>query len=364
MKKLLYFVSDFKIGVSALLTDQLLSIAKAGVEVVAVGGDQEQEEGLVRQIIRQGIAFKPIDGLDAHQNFRRLTSEIEKLIRDHQIDIVHVQNNWQLALVGYVRYKLLWTHRFQIVYTLHGFRHNSPIKSRIAQIFIGSALLLLADHVICMTKYLQHKFQLLSYKIDLIPLGIHDNYFIQGFVPPRMDALHLVFPAQFRMGKNHEMVIRSFADYVKLSGDDQSDVTFPGSGPLLEKMKNLALQLGVERQIHFPGQMTKEEVKVAYLDCNVAIVASNSETFGQSIVEPYVLGRAVVSTPVGIAPEIIRNDENGVLFSSQKELTNVLLRLSSNKHLIQEAGKRNFMQRDKFRWSKITELYCEKLLLK
>jgi glycosyltransferase involved in cell wall biosynthesis len=363
MRNLLYFASDFQIGLSAVLTDQLISIVESEINVVAVAGQKEQESGLDNRLKEKKINIVRIDGLDVHHDFIRLTSEIERIVLAHNIDIIHVQNNWQLAIVAFVKFKLLFQRKIEVVYTLHGFRNSSPIKSHIAQVVIGSALWLFADHVICMTKYLRRKFCLLSYKIDLIPLGINDEYFIPSFIPPKTDALHLIFPAQFREGKNQDMIIRAFADYVKWTGDRTSDVTFPGSGPLLEKMKRLANELGIESQIHFPGLLSKEEVKRAYLDSNIAVVASNSETFGQSIVEPYVLGRAVISTPVGIATEIISDGVNGMLFHSQVDLTEALLKIAKDKQLLVTMGANNFGLREAFRWNEVTKLYRTKLNL-
>ncbi len=362
VKKLLYFASDYKIGLSALLTDQLLSIRRAGVDVVAVGGENEQETGLGKSLSGAGISIIRIPGLDAHADFTKLVNTIREIALRESIDLIHVQNNWQLAIASAVRLSLLFKRKLEIAYTLHGFRHNSPVKSRIAQAVIGSALFLAADHVICMTEYLRRKFRLLSYKINLIPLGVKDDFFLPDFQEPATDCLRLVFPAQFREGKNQDLIIRAFSRYVGQTGDRKSTLTLPGSGPLLDKMKATARKLGVGQQVSFPGLLSKEDIKHLYLESNVAIVASNSETFGQSIVEPFVLGRCVVSTPVGIAPEIIQEGRNGFLFSSVQELAGILLRLSRDSQAIKSTARHNFTNRDSFNWSKITQDYISLLI--
>ena len=50
---------------------------------------------------------------------------------------VHVQNNWQLALMAYVKFKLCFKQKIRIIYTLHGFRHNHLLKSYVSQVIIG-----------------------------------------------------------------------------------------------------------------------------------------------------------------------------------------------------------------------------------
>lgn len=362
MKKLLYFASDYKIGLSQLLTDQLLSIKNAGVSVIAVAGENQQESGLTKKLHNNNVNLIRITGLDAHNDFNRLVNEIVNLVLQHKIEVAHVQNNWQLAIASVAKLKLFGKRNFEIAYTLHGFRHNSPIKSIIARGVIGTALLVCADHVICMTEYLKKKFNLLSYKIELIPLGVDENYFLDEFVVPKTDSLHLVFPAQFRQGKNQDMIIRAFAEYVRKSNDITASLTLPGSGDLMKKMKSLANELGVGNQVIFPGFVSKQQVKEHYLNSNIAIVASNSETFGQSIVEPFVLGRCVISTPVGIATEIIEEGKNGYIFRSQEELTERLLDLHNNRQRIVAMGHENYNHRMIFSWKNVTARYIKTII--
>ncbi len=362
MKRLLYFASDYKIGISALLTDQLLSIHRSGTYVVAVGSENEQEPGLISILKKNNVRLNTVSRLDDHADFSRLVNSILEIVKKESIDVVHVQNNWQLAIAFAVKSKLLFRRRLEIVYTLHGFRHNSPIKSRIAQAVIGSALFMATDHGICMTEYLRKKFRLLSYKIALIPLGVKDDFFLQEHQPPATVCLNLIFPAQFRHGKNQDLIITAFSRYIHQSGDRLSTLTLPGNGPLLDEMKSLAKSLGIDKQVKFPGFMTKDEIKQLYLDCNAAIVASNSETFGQSIVEPFVLGRCVISTPVGIAPEIIKDGENGFIFNSEQQLVDIISNLKQNPEVLHSIAKRNFDRRDIFSWDSVTKQYNNSII--
>lgn len=361
-KKLLYFVSDYSIGLSALMTDQAISINATKTPFFGVGGENDQEPGLTQLLANNNVIMERIQGLDVHKDFWRLVKQIKSIIIRENIEIVHVQNNWQLAIVGIVKTLLRIKHPFEVIYTVHGFRHNSRWKAPIAQAAIGTGLFLFSDHIICMTDYVKSKFGLLSYKIKKLPLGIKDNFFIEEFSEPKLDGLHLIFPAQFRHGKNQDLILRSFKTFIEQTGDTSSTLTLPGNGPMLDNIKTLAIDLDIADRVIFPGFVTKDQILKMYLESNVAIVASNSETFGQSIVEPYVLGRCVISTPVGIAPEIIKNDENGFIFKSEASLTHTLLYISKNIDCLAKIGRNNFEKRDIYRWSEITRQYIEKLL--
>lgn len=359
--KLLFFASDYKIGISSLLTDQAVGLKKAGVDFITVAGEKEQESGLYNKLIDNNIKVNIIKGLDEHAKFLNLINKMKQIIKDNDIKIVHVQNNWQLAIVSYIKY-VLFCYDIKIIYTLHAFRHNNKIKSIIAQFCIGLALLLFANKVICMCNYLKKKFALLSYKIVLLPLGISDEYFTTSYIEPALDkGLQIIFPAQFRHGKNQDMIIKAFAKYINETNDSISHLYLPGSGYLLDEMKSLSKNLGIENRVTFPGQCSKSQIKDLYLRCNIAVVSSNSETFGQSIVEPYVLGRCVVSRPVGIAPDIIGKC-NGYLFDNERELYSVFVQISRSITVLKDFGYNNYLHNRSFRWDEISKQYINLIL--
>lgn len=364
MKRLLFFASDYKIGLSGLLTDQLISIHKAGIDVFAVAGEKQCEDDDELRIIRNGIKIVRIEGLDSHKHFGRLVCAIRHIVLRNDIDIIHVQNNWQLTIAAFVKQFCRFKRHVEIAYTLHGFRHNSIIKSFFARKIIGFGLFLWADYIICLSKYCERKFRLLSNKISVIPLGIRDDFFLEEYVNPDIKSLKIIFPAQFRKGKNQEMIIRAFADYVRNFNDLNSTLTLPGDGPLREKMIELTENLNLSRQILFPGSLPRSKIKELYISNNVAIVASNSETFGLSIVEPFVIGRLIISTPVGIASEIITVNTNGYIFNTEKGLTEILGFLAVNRDKFDEIGRNNYQLREQFSWTTVTNQYCEVLQLR
>jgi len=359
--KLLFFASDYSIGLSELLFDQLSAINNSNANYIAVAGEKEQIPGLWDKAISQGINLLKIPGLDVHSLFSALVNTLCNISKKENIGVIHVQNNWQLALASSIKIKLWPTQKIKIAYTLHGFRHNHPVKSIIAKTIIGCALNIFADIVICMTEYLRKEFWFLGSKRFLLPLGISNDCFTNSFEFSDSEGLQIIFPGQFRKGKNQDMVIRAFAKHIKRTGDNESHLILPGNGILLNQFKTLTNNLGIETRVSFPGFLKRQDVIELYKKSNVAIVASNSETFGQSIVEPFVLGRCILSTRVGIAPEIIKDGENGFLFSTENQLSNIITKLYNDNHILKIIGKHNFNHRNKFLWSEITKKYSQKM---
>lgn len=363
VNKILFFASDYKIGLSSLLTDQLIAFSRYGIDIFAVAGEKEQEQGLTEKLEKEkNIKIKRIVGLDEHSNFKRLVNELEIIIVDNQIHIIHVQNNWQLALISYIKYKLLCKHKIKIIYTLHGFRHNSIWKSYIAQIVIGTALLISADKIICMSSYLKKKFKLLSYKIELLPLGVTDSFFYSNINSFPKNGLQMIFPAQFRFGKNQDVIIKAFAEHIKKNNDTISKLRLPGDGELITQMKELTIKLGISDQVDFPGLLPKEDIRQLYLKSNIGIISSNSETFGQSIVEPFVLGRCIISTPVGITNDIIKEGVNGYIYTNETELAKIFSYLYFNQEKIYQIGLNNLKEKYIFNWKNISKEYKDRII--
>lgn len=359
MDKVLFFISDYMIGQSCLTTNQMISIHESSFEVIAVSSDKEQEVGLIERTNRSGADVRRIKDLDEHANFVKLSKQLAEIIRKEDIYCVHVQNNWQMMLVVFAKFVLLKRLNLKILYTLHAFRNNSPVKSVIARIMIGTMLLLFATKVICMCTYLKNKFSFLGKKIVVLPLGIDNEYFVSKLPSIPQKGLQMIFPAQFRKGKNQDLIIRAFARHINAYDDQISHLYLPGSGEFYDRMKSLAKELGIAERVFFPGRITKQEILQLYLECNIAVVASNSETFGQSIVEPFVLGRCVVSTHVGVADDILVDGENGYFFSSETQLVEILGKLYQAPKLIAKAGAINFERRDMFSWKSVTKRYVQ-----
>lgn len=355
---ILFFVES-GLGNSALLVEQLIALYKQHTEVCAILSTKEQEPGLIEKINSLLIPNYILPGLAEHQSFKKNAIQLKQIIEEQAIDVVHIQTNWELALIIYLKYILCIRKKFKMVYTIHAYRNNQRYKSYLARFVLTFFLAFFVDKVICMCTSLKRNFRWLSYKIAMLPLGIDENFFEVSYQPLSIDNLRLIYPAQFRIGKNQDMVIRAFAEYRNTTHDMNSILILPGNGELLQNMKELCRDLGCERQVLFPGYCSRKEILSFYKKSNTAVVASDSETFGLCIAEPFVLGLNIITTRVGVASDIIRNNEGGIYFKTQEELVSILFDLSNNPIQIQQNGERNFQMRDKFRWSIITKEYLK-----
>ncbi|PQP33734.1 hypothetical protein C6A37_11410, partial [Desulfobacteraceae bacterium SEEP-SAG9] len=99
LKRVVFFTSSHKIGLTGQLTEQACTIsARFREEFLFISGENEQFTGLFNKFDKFGVNYVKINGLDEHKLFFRLVKKFEKYVGQHQAEIVHVRTNWQLAI--------------------------------------------------------------------------------------------------------------------------------------------------------------------------------------------------------------------------------------------------------------------------
>lgn len=348
------------------LTNQETHLALAyqaldAVHISVVCGEKEQVPGCFYALETAGIPIVIINGFDEHNQIWRLVTDFRAWMDRLMPDIVSVNTNWQIVIAALAR--LSGRQRYKIIYTIHGFRHNHPVKSILARFLIGALLFLFADAINAPSGYVRDKFSFLRYKTKSAPLG-EDNVFFLNSAPPDFTMpLSFCFAGQFREGKNQSMLIEAFAEYLVRTNDRQAKLVLPGEGGLLSRCISLASTLGVSNHVLFPGQINRSEMVRIYKDCQVAIVPTNSETFGHCIAEPMVMRRIVLSRPVGIAPDVIIHGVNGFIFSTKSQLVDLMtaIRAMSVEKLMQiadHAGETG----QQFNWATVAKKNVENLM--
>jgi D-inositol-3-phosphate glycosyltransferase len=89
-----------------------------------------------------------------------------------------------------------------------------------------------------------------------------------------------------------------------------------GSGnddPEQQHLQNVALEAGVQKQVHFVGSVPHRDLPTYYAAADVFVLASHYESFGLVGLEALACGRPVVATPVGIMNDLARMHSPGVV---------------------------------------------------
>jgi glycosyltransferase involved in cell wall biosynthesis len=142
--------------------------------------------------------------------------------------------------------------------------------------------------------------------------------------------------------------------------DLQFDLTVVGSGPEEEKLRRLARELGLDRQVTFVGQKSGDELARILNQHRVLVVPSRwAEPFGIVALEGIACGCVVVGSRGGGLPEAIGpcglTFENG----NARELADCLKELLLNPAKMEALRKEASAHLAKFRADAVADAYLE-----
>ena len=72
--------------------------------------------------------------------------------------------------------------------------------------------------------------------------------------------------------------------------------------------------LGIEHQVVFAGWVTDSKKEQLFREASVFCLSSYAEGFPMAVLDAWSYGIPVVSTPVGGLPDVLKDNENALLF--------------------------------------------------
>lgn len=231
------------------------------------------------------------------------------------------------------------------VWTKHSFNENGPFYRQLPMYKKMRSLIFLQG---CMTKQILAvseglKKELLLYnlpnkKITRIYLGVNLARFSTSistktsFQELKIEDYHRVVAciSQARQEKGLEYLIRAVPMVTEKINNLK--VLILGGGPLTTDLKVLSKDLGVAGNILFCGVRNDVENIVALSE--LTVLPSLTEGLPLALIESVACKKPVIATKVGGIPEVITDEENGILVPPKDEvaLAEAMIKLLSDQH--------------------------------
>lgn len=138
--------------------------------------------------------------------------------------------------------------------------------------------------------------------------------------------------------KNVEVVLKAF-DFVNAKIPD-SELVIVGSGPDIEKMKNIAKNMISGNNIKFLGLVDHDELPEIYNSGSVFTTASTIETEGLVVLEAMACGLPIVGVDAMAVPSLVK--ENGFIVKpgDAREMGNKIIEALGNKKMGEKSLKK------------------------
>lgn len=236
---------------------------------------------------------------------------IQEVMQQGEYHIVHVHTPVAAFVTRYALKNWKQQPKPQVIYTAHGFHFHSGGKTLKNAVF--TALEKLAG---CWTDYLvvinredeqaaKHQQLVPSERIRYMPgIGVDLQYYSPDTTPDvEVKRVHqelgltpqtplLLSVAEFIPRKRPQDVLRAFARLAR----PEACLAFAGDGPLMQEMKHLASQLGVQNQVHFLGY--RKDIPTLMRASVATVLASEQEGLPRSVMESLCLETPVIGTDI------------------------------------------------------------------
>lgn len=250
-------------------------------------------------------------------------------------DIV-IASLWPLTFLTALTLKLT-NKSIKVICVEHGsLKYQTRKKGKLHQLFLKWSLkltLVFCDKLVCVSEGLKNEIkELTNYKkgkLISIPNPIElDSSEAKPDIPNGLKTLlkgHIFLSVgRIKKVKNIPLLLKAFK---KVSEKIEATLIVLGDGPDSNSLKNLAKTLGIKDKVHFLGFIT--DCKPYYKIANTFVLSSDSEGFGNVIVEALAEGCTVVSTNCPYGPkEILDNGTYGYLaeVNNEEDLAKTMLK--------------------------------------
>lgn len=292
-----------------------------------------------RKIVKHSLY--PILKLKYMINYKKAKKNIEEIMNNKQIDIIHTNVN-RIDIGAYYALK----HNIPHIWHLREFGkedYNCMYLRRDAISFMNKS----ATRCIAISNAVKKAWVekgLDNRKLEIIYNGIDLSKFSNTYVEKgEKEKIEIVFAGIISETKGQIYLIKAI-ELLPEEIKNKVHVDFYGGGreKYIKKLSNYVHKKELDNYISFKGYSSN--LYEIFPNYDIGVVASKSEAFGRVTVEYMAAGLCTIVSDTGANTELIQNDENGYIYKYKdiQELSNIIKDLVNNKEKIKRVSKYSF----------------------
>jgi len=239
---------------------------------------------------------------------------IKKFLKVHNFDIVHGND---------LRINLSWSLPTRIL-KLHYIWHQRTTMSNSLLWMLSSFL---SNHIVAISSHvyqsLPSNIPLTKKSLVLNPFNVEKIYdkkdsrkWVNALYKIPEDTILFGYVGRLITWKNVDVLIRYFNHFIKNKNKSiHLLIVGTGSKEYVDKLKNIALKLGIDNKVIFVGFSSESLRIIASLD--LLISSSNNEPFGRTIVEAMIQNTSVLAAYGAGHNETINPGITGYLYKHE-----------------------------------------------
>ncbi len=269
--------------------------------------------------------------------------QLKKLLNEEHFDVIHCHTPVAATITRMVA-KPFRKQGVKIIYTSHGF-HFHKLSSKLSWLIyypIEYVMAFFTDMIITINKedfdvikkfHVKEKRYIPGVGVDIQYISSFSSdkevLFTQYGIP--RDAFVLMSVGELSDRKNHEIVIKAMS---KLN-DTSIYYIICGTGKKEKNLKNMAMQLGLDKRVIFLGYQPHDQVIKLLHAIDVGVLPSKIEGLGLAGIETLASGKPLIASGVhGIKDYVIEN-ETGIRCNplNASDFSAAIIKLKDDKNL-------------------------------
>ena len=274
--------------------------------------------------------------------FRGLTFALSATLKglNSDADLIHAHYAIPQGVVGALLKKI---RKKPLILTVHGsdlmVLGKNPLMRLILKWVISSA-----DHILAVSSFLKNELHELGAdeaRVSVVHNGVDKKQ------APSGSEKRIIFIGSLVWQKGVDILLEAYSSINELKED--VELLIVGDGPEKRKLIELSKKLELN-DVEFKGYV--EDLSPLFTKNSVLVLPSRAEGFGIVILEAMAMGVPVIASRVGGIPEIIVNEENGLLFEpeSVKNLRDYIIKMFEESDLRKKLAKNGLKRAGDFTW--------------
>ena len=291
---------------------------------------------------------------------------LRKLIKQIDPDVIHCH---QMGAALYVGTTARTLPIAAVFHTEHGNHDYSAWRQRL----LAHIAFRLTDKIYCVSQDIARNLEenrlvtkhQVTVQVNGIPLPTEED--IRSISVTReqlgIDKQAIIYGSVGRFAgvKRQERLLHAIAALV---GQNRNvHLILVGDGPRRSELENIAAELGISHLVHFAGFQLDPLPYIALLD--VFVLTSDSEGMPMALLEAWAVKKPVIVTAVGGLPDLVTEDETGLLLppGDHHQLVEALDSLAGNPERRKRLGNSGYqLVASKFSAEKVAQSYRNEYL--
>ncbi len=248
------------------------------------------------------------------------------LVLKKKCSVIHAHWLVPQGFIAVLVKKVLFWKKISVVITVHGSDvhaiNNKLYKILTNWIYKNADTITIVSNAIADTMKNKDKLIVASMGIDANGLLIPSQNLVKK---------DLLFVGRLVKQKGCDVLLNAFAEISKKY--KQLNLNIVGSGPELDNLIRICIDLGIEKKVNFAGEKTQDELSKWYQSALIFVMPSvDQEGFGLVVTEAMSCECIVIASQLNSISEIIDDGVDGILVrpGSVKELSKELMRVIEN----------------------------------